>query len=115
MKGTFSQFSKTKANIIASIKNNNSNSLSLKVKFATISDKTDIRFFPEVLTVSTFLKTSPNIALITMNSENSSTATIISKGTNKYPDITLNIHNNIINRDIKSSDNMDKPFSGVLA
>jgi hypothetical protein len=117
MKGMFPRFSTKKEDIVSVARQHKE--LSSKITFDNLTEKTDIRFFPEVKTASMFAETSSLITEIRMNSEKPNVSTVsVSKG-NFYKDtrITLNVNNQdiFIERDIKAGNNMTKPFSGLLA
>ena len=115
LKGMFPRFSTRKEDIILAMKNHDPNCISNKLHISNLKEKSDVRFLVETKTASEFSNTSDTIKKIVMNSENPSTATINPSGSNKYPDITININSSQYPIDIKSGNNRDNIFGATLA
>lgn len=115
LKGIFPRVSDTKINMYAAIKNDNGDHLSNKVLVSNPQEKTDFRFLVEFKTAVEFSKTSPSIKEIVLNSEKPSQAIINPTGSNKFPDVTVNINNFTRAMDVKSGDNKNNVFANILA
>jgi hypothetical protein len=114
-KGFFPRYTAKKEDILLAIRNNAGNRLSGKLSVNSSKENSDFRFFNETLTASQFAETSPSIKQIIMNSENVNVAVIAPSGSNKFPDVTVNINGNFVMKDIKSGNKIDAIFSDVLA
>jgi hypothetical protein len=115
-KGLIPRLSATKSSLSSALKDSGF-TVTNKIDILNSNEKSDVRFFSELITASEFSKTSNHITKITMNSENSKVAILHPTSTNKFPDIILHVNNMSLIRDIKSGHNMyniDKGFIGEI-
>jgi hypothetical protein len=117
VKAAFPRYSDSKANIVSSMV------LSKKLHISYPKEKTDFRFIPEIKTASTFAESYECVEEIRMNTEHPNNMNVTNLQTifntkNKYKDITLQLRTDppaTFDLDVKSGNNANNPFSGILA
>lgn len=109
-KAIFSRMSWTKGLIAKTM------GISNQIVVADPKEKSDVRFVVEIAIADQLAKQQGSIQNIIMNSEKPNNMTaIISKGGNKYKDITVNLKiNSVFELDIKSGNNAQEMLGGLL-
>lgn len=106
-KSFFPRISYPKQDQIAAINAFDHNVISPKIVAVNADEKSDSRFLNEILIASKFCEQSELIDQLIMNSESTLNKIVTKTSTNKNADVTINIKGTLINRDIKSGNNMN--------